>query len=140
MLTECNFYFSIKVRGWIAQSVEQRPEKPCVVGSIPTLATMWHRCLSSFGKFFSEGYFSGREQDARDGVSKIRFFCSDTVVLPFFEEEFSLCGSDFLREARLTVHAFASIKQGRIHLSFGFFLFRSTWVHASRFRCSFCDF
>ena len=63
----------MKVRGWIAQSVEQRPEKPCVVGSIPTLATMWHRCSSFFGKFFSEGYFGGREQDARDGVSKIRF-------------------------------------------------------------------
>ena len=39
MLTECNFSFSMEARGWIAQSVEQRPEKPCVVGSIPTLAT-----------------------------------------------------------------------------------------------------
>ena len=29
----------METRGWIAQSVEQRPEKPCVVGSIPTLAT-----------------------------------------------------------------------------------------------------
>lgn len=39
MLTECNFSFSMGVRGWIAQAVEQGPEKPCVVGSTPTLAT-----------------------------------------------------------------------------------------------------
>ena len=35
----CLFILMLQVCGKVAQSVEQRPEKPCVGGSIPPLAT-----------------------------------------------------------------------------------------------------